>query len=67
MLAARLNTIHNLWYFSDFMRRLRTAIAEGSFSEFREAFYRGQEGEPSEALASDDRDAGTTRRTAQDI
>jgi queuine tRNA-ribosyltransferase len=43
MLGARLNTIHNLWYFSDLMRRIRVAIAEGTFAEFRGAFYRGQE------------------------
>ena len=43
MLASRLNTIHNLWYFSDFMRRMRLAIAEGSFPAFREAFYRQQQ------------------------
>jgi queuine tRNA-ribosyltransferase len=67
MLASRLNTIHNLWYFSDFMRRLRTAIAQGSFSEFRDAFYRGHAQEPPEALASGDREAGTTRRMPQDI
>ena len=42
MLASRLNTIHNLWYFSDFMRRMRLAIAEGSFPAFREAFYQKQ-------------------------
>ena len=40
MLGARLNTIHNLWYFSDFMRRIREALVEGTFPEFREAFYR---------------------------
>jgi queuine tRNA-ribosyltransferase len=40
MLGARLNTIHNLWYFSDFMRRIREALAEGTFPELREAFYR---------------------------
>jgi queuine tRNA-ribosyltransferase len=40
MLASRLNTIHNLWYFSDFMRRMQLAIGEGAFSAFREAFYR---------------------------
>ena len=43
MLASRLNTIHNLWYFSDFMRRIRLAIAEGGFPAFREAFYRQQQ------------------------
>jgi queuine tRNA-ribosyltransferase len=42
MLASRLNTIHNLWYFSDFMGRMRLAIAEGSFAAFRDAFYREQ-------------------------
>jgi queuine tRNA-ribosyltransferase len=40
MLGARLNTIHNLWYFSDLMRRIREALREGTFSEFRQAFYR---------------------------
>ena len=43
MLASRLNTIHNLWYFSDFMRGMRVSIAEGSFPAFREAFYRQQQ------------------------
>jgi queuine tRNA-ribosyltransferase len=42
MLASRLNTIHNLWYFSDFMRRMRLAIAEGRFASFRDEFYRQQ-------------------------
>jgi len=42
MLASRLNTIHNLWYFSDFMRRMRLAIAEGCFTAFRDSFYRQQ-------------------------
>ena len=42
MLASRLNTIHNLSYFSDFMRRMRLAIAEGSFEAFRDSFYRQQ-------------------------
>ncbi len=40
MLGVRLNTIHNLWYFSDLMRRIREALEEGAFLEFREAFYR---------------------------
>lgn len=40
MLGARLNTIHNLWYFSELMRRIREALVEGTFPEFREAFYR---------------------------
>jgi queuine tRNA-ribosyltransferase len=41
MLGARLNTIHNLWYFSELMRRIRETLAKGTFPEFREAFYRG--------------------------
>jgi queuine tRNA-ribosyltransferase len=47
MLGARLNTIHNLWYFSDLMRRMREALKEKKFSAFREAFYRNydQQGE----------------------
>jgi queuine tRNA-ribosyltransferase len=39
MLGLRLNTIHNLWYFSDFMRHMRNAIEEGTFTEFRAKFY----------------------------
>jgi queuine tRNA-ribosyltransferase len=44
MLASRLNTIHNLWYFADFMRRMRLAIAEGTFQAFRDSFYHQQLG-----------------------
>ncbi len=40
MLGARLNTIHNLWYFSDLMQRVRSSIERGTFSAFREEFYR---------------------------
>ncbi|MGZ8365337.1 MAG: tRNA guanosine(34) transglycosylase Tgt [Nitrospira sp.] len=40
MLGARLNTIHNLWYFSELMRQIRGALREGTFPEFRDAFYR---------------------------
>ena len=32
MLGARLNTIHNLHYYQELMRELRTAIEEGTFS-----------------------------------
>jgi queuine tRNA-ribosyltransferase len=58
MLGVRLNTIHNLWYFSDFMRRMRSAIAQGAFFEFRAAFYRNQERESSDTTVPADRDAG---------
>jgi len=66
MLGARLNTIHNLWYFADLMRRMRGAIAQGTFAAFREAFYHAQEREASET-ASVNRDAGTVQRTPQDV
>jgi len=42
MLASRLNTIHNLWFFSEFMHRMRQAIVDGRFTAFRETFYRQQ-------------------------
>jgi queuine tRNA-ribosyltransferase len=53
MLASRLNTIHNLWYFSDFMRRMRLAIAEGTFEAFRDSFYRHQLQERSDIICAD--------------
>jgi queuine tRNA-ribosyltransferase len=43
LLAYRLNTIHNLWYFLELMREMRRAIAAGSFAEFRTLFYRERE------------------------
>jgi queuine tRNA-ribosyltransferase len=67
MLAARLNTIHNLWYFSDFMRRMREAIVQGSFAEFRAAWYRAQQQEAPEVAVSANEDAGTVQRTPRDI
>ncbi len=44
ILGARLNTIHNLHYYQDLMRDLRTAIAEQRFAAFAAGFYekRGQ-------------------------
>ena len=53
MLASRLNTIHNLWYFSDVMRRMRLAIAEGSFASFRDSFYRQQVQEQAEITCAE--------------
>ncbi len=40
LLGYRLLTIHNLYYYQELMSGLRTAVAEGRLSEFREAFYR---------------------------
>ncbi|MBS1221622.1 MAG: tgt [Proteobacteria bacterium] len=44
ILGARLNTIHNLYYYQDLMRELRTAIAGQRFAAFVAGFYekRGQ-------------------------
>ena len=39
MLAYRLNTVHNLWYFLELMRQIRRAIAAGKYKEFRKQFY----------------------------
>lgn len=39
MLGARLNTIHNLWFFARLMQDIRDAIKEGRFNEFRRRFY----------------------------
>ncbi len=43
MLSSRLNTIHNLWYFAELMRQIRSAIAQGTLSSFRDEFYRIRE------------------------
>jgi len=45
MLSARLNTLHNLHYYSALMRRARQAIEDGRWAEFRDSFlhrYRNQ-------------------------
>jgi queuine tRNA-ribosyltransferase len=39
MLGARLNTIHNLWFFAELMRQIRAAIGSGTFQEFRRRFH----------------------------
>jgi len=38
LLAYRLNTIHNLHYYMEFMADVRQAIQEGRFSDFYEGF-----------------------------
>jgi len=40
LLAYRLNTIHNVHYYMDLMRHLRTAIFENRFEEFRKEFFK---------------------------
>jgi queuine tRNA-ribosyltransferase len=66
MLGSRLNTIHNLWYFADLMRRVRVAIEQGTFDMFRNEFYRirGQKETDRESDFRDDADDG--RRRGQD-
>lgn len=44
ILAARLNTLHNLYYFAELMRRIRLSIEEGSFAVFRTEFHAQREG-----------------------
>ncbi len=48
ILGARLNTIHNLHYYQQLMRGLRTAISEGGLERFVTEFYqkRAQNGAP---------------------
>lgn len=43
MLGVRLNTLHNLHYFADLMRRIRQAIQGGVFAEFRTQFHARQD------------------------
>ncbi|TPW18743.1 MAG: queuine tRNA-ribosyltransferase, partial [Halothiobacillaceae bacterium] len=39
ILGARLNTIHNLFYYQTLMRQLREAIATDQLAEFARDFY----------------------------
>jgi len=39
ILGARLNTIHNLYYYQELMRNIRASIEAGQFEEFTRAFY----------------------------
>jgi queuine tRNA-ribosyltransferase len=39
ILAYRLLTIHNLYYYLELMANMRQALAQGKFGEFRQAFY----------------------------
>ncbi|MFP3869766.1 MAG: tRNA guanosine(34) transglycosylase Tgt [Syntrophobacteria bacterium] len=45
LLAYRLNTIHNLWYFLELMREIRRALAAGRYGEFRAQFYQQRQEE----------------------
>jgi queuine tRNA-ribosyltransferase len=39
ILGARLNTLHNIHYYLDLMRRMQGAIAEGRFAAWRQGFH----------------------------
>ena len=39
MTAATLNTLHNLHFYLDTMRRIREAIAFGTFEKFSQEFH----------------------------
>ena len=39
MLAPMLGTLHNLRYYQRLMAQMRDAIANGTFTQFRESFY----------------------------
>lgn len=43
ILGARLNTIHNLYYYQDLMSQIRSAIENNKFSDFKQTFYQQQE------------------------
>jgi queuine tRNA-ribosyltransferase len=66
MLSARLNTIHNLWYFSDLMGQVRSAIAQGTLRSFREEFYRSRDRATSAVLAVEVADADRHRHAGRD-
>jgi len=40
ILAYRLNTIHNIHYYTKLMRDMRSAILNDAFEVFRKEFYR---------------------------
>ncbi|HEY6973431.1 MAG TPA: hypothetical protein VI359_03905, partial [Nitrospiraceae bacterium] len=66
MLGSRLNTIHNLWYFADLMRRIRVAIEQGTFSAFRAEFYRSRGEMETDEVLNSTGDVDDSRRTRQD-
>jgi queuine tRNA-ribosyltransferase len=53
MLGPRLNTLHNLYYFADLMKRIRESIQHDRFAAFRQAFYATRIRQPSEDVDLD--------------
>jgi len=39
LLSSRLNTIHNLFYYLNLMKEIRTALRNGTFARFYQEFY----------------------------
>ncbi|MBT5032054.1 MAG: tRNA-guanine transglycosylase, partial [Proteobacteria bacterium] len=39
ILGSRLNTLHNLHFYINLMRKMREAIAEGKFEQFKQLFF----------------------------
>ncbi len=48
ILGASLLTQHNLWFYQDLMRDIRTAIEQGRFAEFKSDFIKKYNGETDE-------------------
>jgi queuine tRNA-ribosyltransferase len=46
LLAYRLNTLHNIHYYTSLAAGMREAILDGEFGRFREAFYKKREQHP---------------------
>lgn len=46
ILSYRLNTIHNIYYYLDLMEKMRKAIREDKFFEFRQVFYLKRQNDP---------------------
>ncbi len=44
ILSSRLNTVHNLFYYSTLMAGMRSAIGEGRFKEFKRRFHEERNG-----------------------
>jgi queuine tRNA-ribosyltransferase len=54
ILGARLNTIHNLYYYLNLMTRIRAALEAGRFDEFATEFLAGPEARPGTSAATAD-------------
>jgi len=53
ILGARLNTLHNLHYYLNLMKRIRAAIESGTFAAFSAAFLAGPEGQSRRAAEAE--------------